>query len=157
MRRLIFAVVVLAVLAVGVFWVLPAARYDDLEAGSLQWSAPHGKYVFGQLTPLGVSVRNSGSRDVRITRVGEEPGTRMSPNEFQSEHMLPFAAFTLHPGQERYLVINVRLPPCRDFAAGTSAVIGTFPVRSHVLVFNHQQDIALGAPVKFARGKTCAA
>jgi len=72
------------------------------------------------------------------------------------EDLVPFSEFTLHPGEDRYLVLNVRLPPCSALAPGTGVVLGTFDVRYSVLVFDHHQRISLRDPERFARGRHAA-
>jgi hypothetical protein len=156
-RKLVLGAVVLALIAVGVFWVLPAARYDDVEQGGAQWSEPHGSYHFGRLTEVGASVRNAGSRDLRVTAVGTESGARMSRGGaiVRDSELVPFAPFTLHPGDEREVVFRVRLPSCSDVEPGSATVVGTFDVRYDVLVFHHRRRVPLREPLKFKRGKRC--
>jgi hypothetical protein len=83
-------------------------------------------------------------------------GVRMSRNEWASDQLLPFKAFELKPGQERYLVLSVRMPACANIEVGGALGIEDFEVRYRVFAFHRTQRIPLRNPIQIVREKRCA-
>ena len=185
-RRLVFGALAVVVVAVVAWWTIGAATYDDLARGSTAWAGTDAKVVTsddvdrhevvrkplraGKITQFGVSVRNAGSRTVTITGVGDQAkdyvgrtdyqltpaGVAMSRDEYPRDQLLPFKAFKLDPGKERYLVLSVRMPACAHFGPGSELGIDNFEVRYRVLAFHHTQRLPLLDPIQVVRGKRCA-
>jgi hypothetical protein len=69
--------------------------------------------------------------------------------------MLPFRAFVLPPGRERFLELGLRMGSCAGWEPGSSLGIHGFHVRYRTLVFEREHFVVLHTPVKFAFGRDC--
>jgi hypothetical protein len=174
-RRLVRrAAAILALLIVGTVAVVDVGygRLHPLERGST-WAGlrpcvfttgtrctlvpePGVAYWYGQ------SVRNRGALPVVVDGLdslddGEgsalvRDGVRMDPDSshggIDEEAAIPFAPFTLDPGDERLLFMYEHVRDCAGtMPEGSNMVVSSWTLRFHLLLIGHQATVRLGERV----------
>jgi hypothetical protein len=160
--RLLAAVLVVAALVAGGLWLNGARTYDSVEAGSF-FDPGAKRFGPGRRTHVGLTLKNSGGRSVKITRVGElggrllvETGAKMAVGDYAGRtprEVVAFDDFQLEPDRERYVELEYRMAGCVEWEAGTSVRITDVPVRYRTLVFERTERIRLQTPVEIRRSE----
>jgi hypothetical protein len=174
------AVVLLVAAGVaGLAWVRPVVTYREVAEGGFSSPGAHGRlvdagpfgeyvsirYRAGMTTSVGVSVANTGDRDVRIISLGDRRGlSGVSPTGVRigeangrgrPRRYVPFREFDLPAGETRGVRLLFRTKACSDLARGSSVTFEALHVRWRIGFLEREKAIALRSPIEFRREGIC--
>ncbi len=134
-------------------WQIPPNDEDVRRA--LNRSFRTATYRFGTTTTYAFGIDNHGRWPVKVTGI-ELPGPDelrlMRPervsmasrfNSYGNDELIPFAPFTLEPGQGRHVAISARFGDCRWYEPGSSQALESVGVRFRFAGVDLTQNLEL--------------
>jgi hypothetical protein len=119
-------------------------------------------YSDGEVITYGVTVHNSGSFTVRITSVETPPSwfhALLKPTgvrtdrpghglSYEDADTVAFQPFDLHPGDDRLLLVHLRVGDCQGFGPGVTETIDSVAVHFSFLGIDHRAEIPFGTGIQ---------
>jgi hypothetical protein len=150
-------------LVIGSMEEAPSGQQIDLDSFSGPTEAYQYAYHDGGVITIGPGVVNTGHFAVRITGVdtphGQHtllrpvsirtniPGRELS---YDDDGTMPFQPFDLAPGDDRVLLIHLRMSDCEFFAPGGVESFDAIVVHFSFLGIDHRAEVPLNQPVQVA-------
>jgi hypothetical protein len=164
-------VLLVAAIAVPVWWQIDARSSAHLESGGETWAAQAWRVQAGRTDEMcfgfdapgplkfGFSLRNPSSHDVKIVKIPQiisqvpQQVTYTRPSSRDAAE-LPFKPLVLAPGDDVMLYVTFTIPANPWMQPGTATSFSTVPMRVRVLDVNSTIDAPIGSFVRITRAES---